>query len=214
MLAKKEYILRFGIPNRINSNYVKAKEFEQKYKWNELTEKNLAQKNICSDSICEVTSIEEYFKILSMEDKYILLIACRDTASTYYNDLLKRTNLNLPKVNYRDSLIAVLCKNELLYSSVGKDLLVSDFNLTSLPEKKGVIVGTNVVPTSKVCTILSQGYNEKNQTSVASIRINNIDYAINKIGLNFVVFDRSKMMVVDRFRINTHKDSRLLIDRN
>ena len=214
MLIKKEYILRFGIPNRINSNYSKAKELEKRYKLQENIKKSIVKKNVLYNDLAKITSVEEYFNELAKEEKYITFITCCDTASTYYKKFIEMANLQLPDIGFRESFIAVLNKNELLFCDKGMGILIKEMRILSMLENKGIVIGNNVFNSSKLCTIISQGYDEKDKTSIASIIIDNYDYSINKIGLNFVVYDRRKMAVVDMFRINTHKDSDIKIDRS
>ena len=55
--------------------------------------------------------------------------------------------------------------------------------------------------------VISAGYNSGN---TASIKINNVEYAVNQRGLNIVVYDTKENCVADSVCIDTYWDNRVI----
>lgn len=65
-----------------------------------------------------------------------------------------------------------------------------------------------------IVSIRSRGYDSKKNYAYSNILVNNVDYSMNKRGLNFAVIDKEKGMVVDAFNVDTHGDETFSIVRN
>lgn len=62
--------------------------------------------------------------------------------------------------------------------------------------------------------VKSKGYTEPTGAYKSEIVVDNIDYSINKIGINVVVIDKETGKVDDSINVNTYSDGTLKINRS
>ena len=67
---------------------------------------------------------------------------------------------------------------------------------------------------AQLLKIKSRGFSGTPGRDKSEIFVNNIDYSMNKIGLNIVVIDKETGEVVDSVNINTYSDAGLKINRS
>lgn len=173
----------------------------------------------------QLTDFNEYVKFLAENAHgFVLFFAVKDNASSYWGKFVNRSmlGLNTDIVKFRASYLAVVDMDEKnvieFYDDSSRelkyhcDIVVRDRNI--ILEKENAAL----TPLLNYCIdISSKGweYVEKNGKYYcwAKIMINNVDYAINKIGLNVVVFSKREHCVVDSFHVNMHGDAALKICR-
>ena len=56
-------------------------------------------------------------------------------------------------------------------------------------------------------------YSEDMNTGLAKLVVNNINYSMNRRGLNFIVIDNMRGRVIDSFNVDSHADPALKIVR-
>lgn len=138
-----------------------------------------------------LTNILDYLKLLNdKKDKYIIFIAVRDTPgneinteiSSLLNELGIKNDL-IDKLWY--SFLAIIDGGVNIMENIAKDIPISfstDINnhhiiMDSAPYKNG---------------------------NIANIIIDNINYSLNKRGLNIVVMDKNSAKVIDTVSFDTH----------
>ncbi|MFV0441410.1 MAG: aryl-sulfate sulfotransferase [Lachnospirales bacterium] len=138
-----------------------------------------------------VTNLMDYLEILSNNlDKYSVFISAKNEASSaFHNGYLAGFN----SIGLEGTL-----KDQIRSSYIG---IVSEGNVVEncayeLLEESGTLSDGSTY------TILSGGFDYGN---VSSIIINNKEYSINKIGLNFVIYDNEQHKVVDSVNFNTYE---------
>ena len=150
-----------------------------------------------------------------------MLISCKDTCEKFFEEFTEKSGYLLNKPAYRESYICVISSmdgvlyenkivNEQIYNLKYGDVHIAIES--KIKDGKFVLEVPNV-SCQKEALITSCGYNVKERISYSEIFINNINYSLNKIGLNFVVVDAVNNTIVDAFNVNTHNDSSLKINR-
>lgn len=102
-------------------------------------------------------------------------------------------------------MILVLNGEKVVYEKVGTGMLT--YNCTNEDEK------TEEYYLPVYIRAVSMEYSKDINTGIAKLQVNNIDYSINKRGLNIIVIDNMKGRVVDSFNVDSHADSALKIVR-
>lgn len=146
----------------------------------------------------EDINAKEYFQnIRKQQDRYTIIISCKDECSRYFKEFLDVFGIQLGTPDKRDSYVAIVSNNECILEKKSKYQINYSFKLQY----------------NKLfwVTVVSEGYRYKKEKS--SILINNIDYSMNKRGLNFVIIDKYYGCVVDSFNIDTYKDCKFKINR-
>lgn len=134
----------------------------------------------------------DYFNELSNHPEYTIFLAVKDDASTGMTDEMQ---LAIEKIGVETVLSTA---PQVSYYAVVDNGFVMENNGYENLHYDGIIE-ENGVPYS----IESSGYTTG---STASIRIDGVDYAPNKRGLNVVVYDSAKRQVIDRRRFDTSAD--------
>ena len=228
MEVKKEYVIRFGMWKRCNDGYVKYDSLKTKYAFYESREKELsgglffdnlskAEKYISDTPEAYRTArktleLSDYFATLNNS---IVIISLKDTGAKYWKDFVEKTHLYMLKgidFDYRESMICIFdTDGEVIKFDRSSELLRFNIDLSDH------VPGRSDTQDSDIrllrCTVLSQGFQKSDSSSVSKIMINNIDFSMNKIGLNIVVIDKETMCVTDSFNVNTHQDKKLMIKR-
>lgn len=125
-----------------------------------------------------------------VQDKdYMVIMSVKDEASSKFTDEMDHAMKQLGfmksvKDKRRYSYIGVLNDGEVVYEECSKDRLATSLN----------VADTNV-------QIVSAGFEVGN---TASILINNKEYAVNKRGINVVVYDKVQRRVVDSVAFDSY----------
>lgn len=125
----------------------------------------------------------------------LVLFSVKDEASKSltpdFISEMQKLGLSFPlKECYQSSYIAAIKDGEILTEEI------SDEKLSYQTEIENISL-----------EVISAGYNSGN---TASIKINNVEYAVNQRGLNIVVYDTEENRVVDSVCIDTYLDNRVI----
>lgn len=151
-----------------------------------------------------------------IEDKEnVIFLSVKDDASYKWSFFTTDRLLGIkssPKWREPYNAIIDLKKNLLLESNTQPicylEYKISNLNLFNENIDEYTIDISNIN-----CMLVSQGFDPNDKSSVSKILINNIDYSMNKRGLNIVVYNRNLKQVVDSFNVDIHADSELKINR-
>lgn len=164
-------------------------------------------------------TIDEYITAaLKSEEKYIIFIAVKDTADTYWKNWQSRERLGIKtdlSKNRRQSYCAMInTLNGNIIEQYDKSDNEMHFNYELRLKNRYIYTDSETANENYYCVYLSsKAKRGESQEMWASIMINNIDYAINKRGMNFVVFSLDRQCVVDSFYVNFVTDKKLTIRR-
>lgn len=169
----------------------------------------------------EINTLEEYFSKLKTDAKYVIILSGRDECTNYRGKFLEASGLALRKdVQWRDSYVAVIDEGVVKIDEVSKEEINTDYefvvghpdySVEYLDHKLKVFC----VPLhySRI-KIKSRGFSGTPGRDKSEIFVNNINYSMNKIGLNIVVINKETGEVVDSVNINTYSDAGLKINRS
>jgi len=123
------------------------------------------------------------------KDDLIVLLSAKDEASNSLTEEMIQTmqslGLEFDLANhYRWSYLAVIDSGNVVYEDMSDNKL----------EQETEIAGNKI-------DMQSAGYETGN---IASIKINGLEYALNKRGINIVVYDKQANRVIDSVRIDTY----------
>lgn len=173
------------------------------------------------NDMTKITDIRKYFDIIRASKYYTIVLSCKDTCAKYWKEFMVATGLKFTVTPaYRNSFVAIVNSNQILYESVSDKIIMH--HGTSMKSRQPLSIlyeGENAryIIENAYCTsyikVLSAGYDESDKTSRSTILVNNIDYSINKIGINAVLIDNRYGEVVDVFNVNTHADMNLKMQR-
>ena len=146
-------------------------------------------------AIADRPDLDEYLAELAELDHHTIIIAARDDASsqlTYSNRAgLRALGLESVDLGFRDSYYAVVSPDAVIEECSGDSSLMYN----------------GCLPDGKSLYVFSSGYSYGNS---CSIMIDDIDYADNSRGLNFVIYDNESHRVVDRSSFDTYGGVRTL----
>lgn len=139
-----------------------------------------------------ITSIYDYFKELERTNMSIF-ISIKDTPGFKFNDHLVAymkkigSSINLSN-NHWHTYVGIFENRKCVYEKLSKyyeeTSFATEINKQQISIRSGSWKGTNI----------------------ASIKINNREYAVNSRGINIVVYDKSKDFVIDSVCFDTHEN--------
>lgn len=146
------------------------------------------------EGILQTNNLKDFLSYVKKNDDYIILCAVKDEASNALNEdiinSMQSLGLEFDLSNhYRWSYLAIIDAGNVLYENM------SDSKLDYQTE-----IAENVIE------MQSAGYEKGN---LASIKINDVEYALNKRGLNIVVYNKRDNTVIDSVCIDTYNDNSL-----
>lgn len=144
-----------------------------------------------TDRLHEENNFRKYLKKLA-NPRYLAFIAVKDEGSSGLQKedrkLFRALGLEmLLEGKYRESYIATIHPSAACTEKVSKEALVWEESVNGLPVR-----------------LESSGWNSGNR---ASVSINGVEYAVNRRGMNFVVYDKTLDMVVDSVAFDTFNSS-------
>lgn len=145
----------------------------------------------CINNLKKISNIDEYLEQIRKDAyRYLVLISVKDTAGFYVSESTYEKFKNLgckAPVNkmHWNSYASVINLGKVIFEKVEKDRPVS-FQST--------------IGECKI-SVVSKGLPWGN---VSQIKINDIDYSINRRGFNFVIYDWMNNQVVDTICFDTH----------
>lgn len=184
-----------------------------KYKNVDYDAKNLLPNRIESDNLFDYLD--------KLDGKYIILISSCHTSIGHWDEFLERQNLGLrSKIGHRASYCAIIdIQEHKVIEKYGKE--VQEIHYCVEPEiHMNVNVGKSEkwhidIGSSKSyhITVVSQGYHEEDNSVTSNIFINNIDYSLQRRGINIAVFDKNAGICIDSFNVDIHGDATFHINR-
>lgn len=173
------------------------------------------------NDMMNITDIRKYFDVIRSSKYYTIILSCKDTCSKYWKEFLVATGLKFTVTPvFRNSFVAIVNNNQILYEAVSNKVMI--YHGTSMKSKQPLNIlyqeeNARYIIENAYCIsyikVLSAGYDESDKTSRSTILVNNIDYSMNKIGINAVLIDNRYGEVVDVFNVNTHQDIHLKMQR-
>ena len=218
---------RMDLLNKVRADY--AYEEEQKREivsqlkagktWLDIV---LSKNNIVSTNskLREINNLRDYFAMLKSDSKYVAVLSGRDECATHRGKFLEASGLPLrTDVQWRNSYVAVIDGGAVKVDEKSTKELNFSYEFVAGHPNYSVEYLDNKL---KVCCaplqyckikIKSRGFTESPGRDRSEIIVDNIDYSMNKIGLNIVVIDKETGGVIDSININTYSDMGLKINR-
>ena len=150
-----------------------------------------------SDRLPQIDKIDEYFSTLRKGD-YTLLMSCNDDCNKYWDQCMELSGLPLKvKPGFHESYIAVVRRNKVVFEEASKKMLHF---------RQNIVLGRGLPTRSnaQAVYIASKGFSRKDRDQRSIVMIDNVDYAIDKRGINCVVINNRTKSVVDSLYIDLH----------
>ena len=150
----------------------------------------------------------------------MIVLSGRDECATYRGKFLEASDLFLrTDVGWRNSYIAVIDEGVIRIDEKSDKELHMDYEfVTGHPDYHVEYLDHKL----KVCCeplrycrikIKSKGFTGSPGRDRSEIIVHNIDYSMNRIGINVVIIDKETGAVLDSMNINTYSDAGLKINR-
>lgn len=153
---------------------------------------------VTGDLTLKTRDIREYLKLISENPQYAVFTAIRDDGTRQITDDLQKAleRIGLERTlpgHYRWSYYAVLIPGQVKKEEISKE----------------EISCTGELPDGAQYSVISQGGlsgagGGAGRYLTCSIKINDVEYAVQRIGLNFVIYDIEHSVVVDSVQFNTY----------
>lgn len=167
-----------------------------------------------------IGNLRDYCLALKASPKYVIILSCKDECANLRAKFLEVSGLPLRKdVVWRNSYAAVIDGGVVRIDEKSTEELNVTYEFIAGHPNYSVEYLNNRFNIScmplKCCGIRvkSKGFTAPTGASKSEIFINNIDYSMNRIGLNIVVIDKETGDVADSININTYSDPGLKINR-
>lgn len=168
----------------------------------------------------EIADLHDYFSMLKANPKYVIILSCCDESANRREKFLEVSGLPLRMdVAWRDSYVAVIDGGTVRIDEKSKEELNLTYEFVTGHLNYNVEYLDSELKVSckplKYCRIRvkSKGFSGAEGAVKSEIIVDNVDYSMNRIGLNVVVIDRETGGVVDSININTYSDPGLKINR-
>ena len=167
-----------------------------------------------------INNLREYFAYLKKDSKYVVVLSGRDECASQWGGFLEVSGLSLRKdVLWRNSYVAVIDEGTVKIDVKSSEELNRNYEFAAghpnySVEYLGDKLKVSCVPL-KCCKIKikSRGFTESPGRDRSEIIVDNIDYSMNRIGINIVVINKETGVVVDSINVNTYSDPGLRINR-
>lgn len=168
-----------------------------------------------------INNLREYFAKLKEDSKYVIVLSCRDECANQWGRFLEVSGLPLRKdVFWRNSYVAVIDEGIVKIDEKASEELNRNYEFVAGHPNYSVEYLDNKLKVScvplKYCKIKikSKGFTESPGRDRSEIIVDNIDYSMNKTGINIVVINKETGVVDDSINVNTYSDPGLRINRN
>lgn len=175
------------------------------------------------EELLNSNNLNEYITFISKNRDYVVLLSVRDTANRYWNKFTTKNLLGLKcdlSSEWRKSYVAICNIEDEKYLELEKpngkrinyaySFFSSSHALTSQNIENCIITKVELHRCVN-CLLISKG--RGGDVDYSNIFIDNIDYSLNMIGLNIVVYDKKQRGVIDSINVNLWNDSELKINR-
>lgn len=168
----------------------------------------------------EIGNLKDYFSALRASPKYVIVLSARDECANHRRAFLEVSGLPLRKdVAWRNSYAAVVDAGVVKIDEKSTEEINVHYEFVTGRSSCSVEyldgrLNISCAPL-KCCGIRvkSLGFTEPTGACKSQIFVNNIDYSMDRTGLNLVVIDKETGDVVDSVNINTYSDPSLKINR-
>lgn len=167
-----------------------------------------------------INNLREYFAKLKEDSKYVVVLSCRDECASQWGRFLEVSGLSLRKdLFWRNSYVAVIDEGIVKIDEKSSEELNRKYEFVAGHPNYSVEYLDNKLKVScvplKYCKIRikSRGFTESPGRDRSEIIVDNIDYSMNKTGINIVVINKETGAVADSINVNTYSDPGLKINR-
>lgn len=167
-----------------------------------------------------VNNLREYFSILQSKEKYVLIISGSDECSQQWKKFLDVSGIKLRRdVGWRESYVAVVDDGTVKIDEKSKvEMNINYEFIAGHPKYSVEYVNGELKVVSmplQYCKIKvkSKGFTGAMGACRSEILVDNIDYSMNKTGINIVAIDKETGNIMDSINVNTYSDPNLKINR-
>ena len=175
-----------------------------------------------AEPITDIDNVEEYFDTLAKQGKYTVLISVKDSAAAHFKNFVKKSKLPLKKeLKMHNSYLAIIRNGDNIYEDMSNGWLQKRCILNPLQNmQQSYLIDETELQNNSLMSqyplyvhMVSMKYDSKLQNQKSVISINNINYSLDRRGVNIVVIDNNLNRVVDSFRIDLHADANMKMHR-
>lgn len=211
---KQYYAYEEGQKEEINAQMEKGKT------WYEVIclKNNIIPEN---SKLKEMSRLQEYFTFLKENSKYLIVLSGADECSIHWAKFVEASGLTLRKdIRWRESYVAIIDGGTVKVDEKSKEEININYTFAAGHPKCSMEyvnghLKVDCMPLEHCkIRVKSKGYTESTGAYKSEIIVDNIDYSINKIGINIVVIDKETGKVGDSINVNTYSDGTLKINRS
>ncbi len=169
-----------------------------------------------ADPLTKIDSLSAYFDLVHVSGNYTIVLSCRDTCSKYWKEFAAAAKIKAAAAPvFRGSFVWAMDGNRLLCDEASTEMIVKhcvSVGDAAIEARYDVEQGSYIIKNTAASThirILSQGYDVKDGSSRSEIMVNNVDYSMNRRGINVVVINNRTGKVADSFNVDTFADAKL-----
>lgn len=167
-----------------------------------------------------INNLREFFSAMESLPKYLLILSASDECSQHWRKFLEVSKLQLRKdVGWRESYAAVVDggivkadERSVEEININYEFIVGHPKYSVEYVDGELKVGCKPLRYCKV-KIKSKGFTGVLGACKSEIMVDNIDFSMNKIGINIVVIDKETGHIMDSINVNTYSDPNLRINR-
>lgn len=167
-----------------------------------------------------INNLQEFFSTMESLPKYLLILSASDECSQHWRKFLEVSKLQLRKdVGWRESYAAVVDggmvkadERSVEEININYEFIVGHPKYSVEYVDGELKVGCKPLRYCKV-KIKSKGFTGALGACKSEIMVDNIDFSMNKIGINIVVIDKETGHIMDSINVNTYSDPNLRINR-
>ena len=167
-----------------------------------------------------VNHLREYFSFLLSKENYVFILSGSDECSQQWKKFLDVSGIQLRgDVGWRESYVAVVDGGVIKIDEKSKEEMIINYEFIVGHPKYSVEYVNGELKV--ICTPLryckikvkSKGFTGAMGACRSEILVDNIDYSMNRIGINIVVIDKETGNIMDSINVNTYSDPSLKINR-
>lgn len=167
-----------------------------------------------------INDLQEYFSVLQDKANYVLVLSGADECSGQWRRFLEVSGLQLrADIGWRESYVAVVDGDAVKMNEKSKEEININYEFLVGHPKYSVEyvdgelkVGCMPLRYCKI-RVKSKGFTGAMGACRSEIMVDNIDYSMNRTGINIVVIDKETGNIMDSINVNTYSDPNLRINR-
>lgn len=168
----------------------------------------------------KITNLREYFAAVNADPKYVVVLSARDECASQWGKFIEASGLSLrTDIFWRNSYVAVIDEGVVKVNEKSSGELNRHYEFVVGHPNYSVEYLDNKLRVScvplKCCKVKieSRGYTAPFGGARSEIIVDNIDYSMNRIGINVVVINKENGVIADSINVNTYSDPGLKINR-